>query len=148
MDALIGGVIITPLKIVPVEDGDILHAVKRSSPGFVDFGEAYFSTILPGRIKAWKKHLRMTLNLVVPEGCVRFVIFDDRPDSPSRGQIAEIRLSRSHYARLTVPPGLWMGFQCVGENAGLILNLADMEHDPSEAERLPIEGIPFDWNIK
>lgn len=148
MDSLVSGVMLTPLKIVPVEDGDILHVIKRTSPGFVDFGEVYFSTILPGRIKAWKKHHRMTLNLAVPMGCVRFVIFDDRQTSESHGQVSEIRLSRSHYARLTVSPHLWVGFQCMGEAPGLILNFADIEHDPSEADRLPIDAIPFDWNKK
>lgn len=148
MDVLISGVMLTPLKIVPVEDGDILHAIKRSSPGFVDFGEAYFSTILPGRVKAWKRHRRMTLNLVVPEGSVRFVVYDDRQDAPSAGRFAEFRLSRDYYARLTIPPRLWVGFQCAGDIPGLILNFADIEHDPSEADRLAIDGIPFDWSAK
>lgn len=146
MGPLISGVILTQLQIVPVEDGDVLHVIKHSSPGFVSFGEAYFSTILPGRIKAWKKHHRMTLNFAVPAGCVRFVIFDDRMNSPSYGQTDEIRLSLSNYVRLTVPPNLWVGFQCLGETQGLILNFADIEHEPSESERLPIEAIPFNWS--
>lgn len=148
MDTRISGVLLTPLRIVPVEEGNVLHAIKQASPGFSGFGEAYFSTILPGKTKAWKRHERMTLNLVVPVGNVRFVIFDDRKDSGSHGQTEEFRLSQDNYARLTVPPLLWMGFQCLGDSLGLILNVADMEHDPAEAERLPIDAIPFDWTLK
>lgn len=146
MDSLISGVKLTPLDIVPVEGGNVFHIIKRSSPGFLTFGEAYFSMILPNRIKAWKKHHRMTLNLIVPIGAVRFVIFDDRQNSASYGQMNEVSLSTKNYARLTIPPSLWLGFQCLEDTPGLILNVADIEHDPSEADRLPLDAFPFDWS--
>ena len=37
------------------------------------FGEAYFSKIKFNKIKAWKYHSKMTLNLAVPHGKVKFV---------------------------------------------------------------------------
>ena len=60
------GVILTPLKQIYNSKGDIFHAMKKSDKGFNGFGEAYFSTILKGEIKGWKKHTRMTLNIIVP----------------------------------------------------------------------------------
>ena len=67
---------VTPLKRVSVAGGDVLHAMKKSDTGYVDFGEAYFSLVEFGAIKAWKRHLQMTLNLVVPIGEVQFVLMD------------------------------------------------------------------------
>ena len=67
---------VTPLKRISVTGGDVLHAMKKSDPGYVDFGEAYFSLVEFGTIKAWKRHLQMTLNLVVPIGEVQFVLMD------------------------------------------------------------------------
>ena len=61
----IGGVILTPLKIIDVEGGDVLHGMKKSDTGYMGFGEAYFSMIKPGVIKAWKRHQKMTLNILV-----------------------------------------------------------------------------------
>ena len=42
-----------------------------------EFGEVYFSSIKPKSVKAWKLHKKMTLNIVVPVGKVRFALFDD-----------------------------------------------------------------------
>ena len=66
--------LLTPLKIIDVEGGNVLHAIKDTDQGFKKFGEAYFSTIEPGAIKAWKRHRKMTLNLVVPIGKIKFVM--------------------------------------------------------------------------
>ena len=68
---------VTPLKRIPVDGGDVLHAIKNGDLGYAGFGEAYFSIVELGTIKAWKRHLRMTLNLVVPVGQVIFVFVDE-----------------------------------------------------------------------
>ena len=85
----------------------------------------YFSIIKPGAIKAWKRHREMTLNLIVPLGAIRFVIYDDRKSSASNGVFQEVILSRKNYCRLTIPPMLWTGFQCVDENKSFLLNIED-----------------------
>ena len=59
-------IIVTPLARIPVVGGDVLRAMKSDDIGYVNFGESYFSIVHPGAIKAWKRHLLMTLNLVVP----------------------------------------------------------------------------------
>ncbi|MCE5175221.1 MAG: dTDP-4-dehydrorhamnose 3,5-epimerase [Bacteroidales bacterium] len=132
---MIEGVILTPLKQIYHPKGDLFHGMKKSDPGFTDFGEAYFSTIHAGEIKPWKKHFRMTLNLIVPVGKIRFVIHDDRTESPTRDETMSIELGPENYKRLTVPPGLWMAFEGIGETLNLLLNVADLEHDPEEVER-------------
>ena len=105
---MIEGVIVTPQTIIEVPGGDVLHAMKCHDPGYSGFGEAYFSTIEPGLVKAWKRHREMTLNLVVPMGAIRFVIFDDREGSSSQGAYHEIVISRESYNRLTVPPMVFL----------------------------------------
>ena len=69
-------ILVTPLERIPLKGGDVLHAMKCTDPGFVDFGEAYFSLIDIDAIKAWKRHLRMTLNIMVPLGAVQFVFIN------------------------------------------------------------------------
>ena len=132
---------VTPLKQIPVVGGDVLHAMKCTDPGFVDFGEAYFSKVEKGAVKAWKRHLQMTLNLIVPFGSVRFVFVD------SDGSLREEVIGENCYARLTVPPGIWFGFH--GESApySLLLNISDIPHFPDEVERKEINEIEFDWEI-
>ena len=145
---VIAGVTLTPLKIVKVADGDVFHGMKASDPGYSGFGEAYFSSVHHGVVKPWKRHRRMTLNLVVIGGLIRFVVHDDRPGSETCGTSVEYRLGLpDHYARLTVAPGLWMAFQGLAAGTSLLLNIADLAHDPAEAERGATDDFPFDWSL-
>ena len=147
MGQVINGVSLTALKIIELSDGNVLHAIKKDDPGFIGFGEAYFSTVNPGAIKAWKRHNEMTLNLVVPVGKIRFVIFDDRNGSTSFGRFYQVTLSKENYMRLTLPPKVWMGFQCVGNEAAILLNVANISHAPKEVDKKSIEEINFNWSI-
>lgn len=142
---LIDGVLITPQKRILNPGGDILHALKRTGSGYVGFGEAYFSTVHAGAVKGWKRHRRVTLNLVVPVGIIRFVIHDDRSASPTAGRFADISLGGENHARLTVPPGLWLAFQGCGDGHNLLLNIIDEEHDPSESDNIDLAATPFIW---
>ena len=81
MDGLIEGVTLYTLKRIKNPKGDILHALKCTDEGFGGFGEAYFTQIHSKEVKGWKRHNKMTLNLVVVAGCVKFVIYDDRENS-------------------------------------------------------------------
>lgn len=141
------GVVLTPLRIIPGENGDVLHAMKASDPTFSSFGEAYFSTVKYGSRKGWKKHTRMVLNVVVPVGEIGFVLYDERPGSATHRRFFEVSLSRKNYQRLTVPPGIWMAFFGGGEGENILLNMASIQHDPAEAENLPIDSqrIPYTW---
>ena len=139
------GVTVTKLNQISHSKGDIYHAMKASDVGFHGFGEAYFSTINEGEIKGWNKHKSMTLNLVVPMGEVAFVIYDDREKSRSMGRFFTVMLSPSSYQRLTIAPGLWMAFKCNGNKTNLILNMANMEHDPNEIDRLDLDQIDYNW---
>ncbi len=135
----IDDILLTPLQRISVSGGDVLHAMKCTDPGFVDFGEAYFSVVEKGAVKAWKRHLRMSLNLVVPVGQVRFVFMDEA------NHRREVEIGEDHYVRLTVPPRLWFGFQGLVAPQSLLLNIADILHDPDEVERKRVDEIRFDW---
>ena len=87
----------------------------------------------------------MTLNLVVPIGEIKFVIYDGREGSKTRDDIFEIVLSPDDYKRLTIPPNLWMGFQGLGEGLNLLLNLANIEHDPDESEKKDVVAFKYSW---
>ena len=138
---MIEGIELTPLKIIPNELGDVLHGMKASETTYRGFGEAYFSTVKKSVVKGWKKHLRMTLNLVVPTGSIRFVAYDDRDESNTCGQFFEVKLSKDNYYRLTSPPGIWLSFEGVGDGLNLLLNLASIEHDPTEVESCALDDI-------
>lgn len=135
---------INDLKIINLEKGDVLHALKSSDNSFINFGEAYFSTIKYEMIKAWKRHKLMTLNLIVPIGEVKFVVYDNRIlNNPAWH---EFSLSRNNYKRLTIPPMTWIGFQGLAKGESMVLNISNIPHDPNEQENIEIEKINYDWS--
>jgi dTDP-4-dehydrorhamnose 3,5-epimerase len=141
----LSNILVESLTQIEMANGNVLHAMKSKDLGYVDFGEAYFSWIKKGAIKAWKCHRGMTMNLIVPVGNVKFVfcILDDKK------KIEEYRVELigvDDYKRLTVPPGIWFGFQGMGYPSSLVLNIADIPHHENEVERLDLSDIDFEWN--
>lgn len=134
-------ILVTPLKRISTVGGDVLHALKASDSGFNGFGEVYFSWIKQGAIKAWKCHKSMTLNLIVPIGEIGFVFHLQNEKNRFRAE----NISEDRYARLTVPPGIWFGFQGKASGSSLLVNVANMEHNQDEMERKSLSEFAYKW---
>lgn len=147
---MIDGVVITPLRQISDERGKVMHMLRATDPVFTSFGEIYFSCVYPNAIKAWHIHKQMTLNYAVPHGQIKFVLYDDRNDSSTKGEIQEIYLGEDNYCLVTVPPLVWNGFMGLGTEMAIVANCASMPHDPDEIERRdPFDvSIPYDWTLK
>ncbi len=147
---MIEGVKITPLKQIFDERGKVMHMMKDSSPEFNKFGEIYFSCTNPNAVKAWHLHKKMTLNYAVVSGAIKCVLYDDRSESKTKGQIEEYFMSPENYYLLTVPPLIWNGWKSIGNNVSIVANCSDIPHDPDEILRKSIDNpdIDYDWGIK
>ncbi len=128
------GVILTPVKRIHHPKGDVYHALKATEESFDTFGEAYFTTVHFNDTKGWKKHTKMTMNLVVPVGKVCFYLHEEKS-----GETFSVELGEDNYQRLTVKPGVWMAFRGAGEGLNLVLNLASIPHDSNEAVNVDLE---------
>ncbi len=144
---MIEGVRTEKLKVFSDQRGRVMQMLRCDSKLFAGFGEIYFSTVNPGLVKAWKKHLRMTQHFAVPRGKIRLVIYDDRENSASRGAIQEIDTGEDNYMLIRIPPRLWYGFKAEGQETALIANCTDMPHDPEECLRREAEDktVPYKW---
>jgi len=147
---MIAGVKITPLRQFLDERGKVMHMLKVGDPAFQQFGEIYFSCVYPGAIKGWHIHKEMTLNYAVPHGHIKFVLYDERPASPTRGEVQEIFMGPDNYCLVTVPPMVWNGFKGIGNETAVVANCATIPHSPDEIERRdPFDpSIPYDWALK
>ncbi len=147
---MIDGVRATPLRQIGDERGKVMHMLRADAPHFVSFGEIYFSTVFPGVVKGWHVHKRMILNYAVPHGRIKFVLYDDRDGSPTRGEVNEFFLGPDNYQLVTVPPLVWNGFKGIGTEMAIVANCASIPHDPAEIDRLDPEDprIPYDWEIR
>ena len=84
----------------------------------------------------------MTLNFIVPLGEI-FFAFEDQD-----GAYREEVLGENHYARLTVPPRVWFGFKGRSLPYGILLNIANIPHDPTEVEHRNIDEVNYSWKVK
>ena len=139
--SILSNIVTTQLSTFDADGGRVMHGIKKNDTGYVGLGEVYFSYINPRAVKAWKKHNRMTLNLVVPLGKVRFVFCDPLNDDHYRVE----DVGEGNYVRLTVPPGIWFGFQGIALHPSLVTNIADLQHDPAEVDRQVVSSFDYQW---
>lgn len=144
---MIEGVLTVPLIIFSNESGQVLHMLRSDSPFFQKFGEIYFSTVNPGKVKGWKKHLKMTQHFAVPAGNIKLVIYDNREFSQTQGNIEEIDIGTYNYQLVIIPPLVWYSFSAVGTVPAIVANCADMPHDPEEMISInpDTSEIPYRW---
>ena len=131
---------VTPLKIKKISSGNVMRVLQKKELKKWSFGEAYFSKIKFKKIKAWKYHLKMTLNLAVPSGRVKFVFY-----SQKENRFRVIEIGERKYLRITVPPKVWFGFKGMAKNESIILNIANAEYNSKEILRLKKNKIKFNW---
>ncbi len=148
--APINGVEIKKINKIPDERGAIFHMLRSDEEMFEKFGEIYFSKIYKDVIKAWHIHSEMKLNYSVVYGMVKMVLFDDRKDSRTKGNIMEIFLGDENYMLVKVPQNVWNGFKGYGTDFSIVANCATIAHKKSEISRLDpfSDTIPYDWNLQ
>ena len=146
----IDGLQIQPRRRIADERGAIFHMLRADDEGFEGFGEIYFSLVYPGVVKGWHIHKEMTLNYAVPVGMIKLVCYDDRPGSPTQGNLVEIHTGELDYALVTIPPLVWNGFKGIGTGPALVANCSTIPHDPAEIDRVdPFDNeIPYDWALR
>ncbi|MDC8772739.1 dTDP-4-dehydrorhamnose 3,5-epimerase [Roseateles albus] len=137
------GVTTTKLRRIQTVGGDVLHGMKNIDAGFDGFGEVYFSFIKPQQVKGWKRHEKMTLNFVVPVGEIQVCVCDEKSGDSSSFVLGP--RTDELYNRLTIRPGLWVAFGGLGSTESLLVNIASIPHDPTEATNVPLDSFSWSW---
>ena len=147
---MIKGVKEVSLKQIADERGKIMHMLKSTDEHFEKFGEIYFSCAWPGTIKAWHIHKSMTLNNAVISGRAKLVLYDDRPESPTRGELNEFFIGEDNYKLIKIPPGIINGYKAFGDKLVVLANCASDPHDKNEISYIdPFKNeIPYNWDLK
>lgn len=147
---MIEDVKVKQLKRICDERGTIMHMLRCDDSIFEKFGEIYFSCVYPNVIKGWHLHKKMTLNYAVIKGMIKLVLYDDRDNSSTKGELMEIFMGENNYILVKIPPNIWNGFKGIGTKMAMIANCGTIPHDPKEIKRMdPFDtSIPYNWNIK
>lgn len=145
----IEGVIVTPLKLLPNEKGRLMEVQRADDPHFPGFGQVYITQSFAGVIKAWYRHRTQIDQLAAITGTAKLVLFDDRPESSTRGQVQTIMMGETMPRLALIPTGVWHGFQAMGDTSAFFLHLNDTPFDfanPDEDRLDPHDPrIPYSW---
>lgn len=108
---------------------------------------AYATCCFPGAVKAWHRHKIHTDRLWCVSGLARVVVAVEQiADEAPNGlyDIQEHVIGPLSPKLITIPPGVWHGFEAVGGEC-VVINCPDMEYDPDDEIRMSVDSIPFKW---
>jgi len=143
---MIDGVIITKLKIIKDERGQVMHMLRSDNSIFKSFGEIYFSTVFKDVIKGWHLHKESYLNYTCVYGEVKLALIDKRQNSETFDKTQEIILSPKKYQLVTIPPNVWNGFKGLSKNESIIANCLSIPHNENEMVRKDFNDPYFKYN--
>ena len=149
---LIDGVTIKQLKVIPDERGRLMEILRCDDELFLDFGQVYMTTTLPGVVKAWHLHKKQHDNVCCVFGMIRLGLYDDRDGSPTRGMTNEFYMGTHRPLLVQIPPLVYHGWKCVSVEEALIVNTVTKPYDYKEPDEFRLDAhdpaVPWDWTRK
>lgn len=107
----------------------------------------YTAMIRPNKIKGWVVHREQDDRLFVSQGTLRFVLYDDRKDSPTHKMLNEIFIGEQSRALIIIPAGVYHALQNVGRTDAVFVNVPTKAYNHANPDkyRLPIHNdlIPY-----
>ncbi|MCK4668037.1 dTDP-4-dehydrorhamnose 3,5-epimerase family protein [Candidatus Dependentiae bacterium] len=149
---MIDGVKVKKLKVIPDERGNLMEIFRNDDEFFENFGQVYLTTAYPGVTKAWHFHKDQTDHMTVIKGMMKIVLYDDREDSPTKGEINEFFVGVRNHVLVRIPKGIYHGFKCISTDEALVINIPDKTYNyktPDEFRLDPHKNdIPYNWDRK
>jgi len=119
--------------------GNILRGFRKDDKFPGTSAEIYFSWINKKKIKGWKLHKKMSMNLVVPVGKVKFVFYNGN-------KFKALIIGENNYKRIFVPSNVYFAFQNLSKKKSLIVNNASIIHqNRNETLVKSLNKINYSW---
>lgn len=120
------------------------HLLKR-------LGQTAVTKSYPGVIKAFHWHQHQDDIWYIVDGMARVVLYDRRPDSPTRGVTQVIYAGEDNPVLVLIPAGLAHGYQVLGNKPVILFYYVTQAYDPAHPDEQRIDfddpHIGFDWSI-
>lgn len=107
----------------------------------------YCFTIRPGVVKGWGVHRKHEDRYCLLHGEMEVVLYDERPDSPTRGLVSKFVLSEVDRKLVNIPAGVWHADHNIGARDAVVVNFPTIQYDHADPDkfRLPLDTdqIPY-----
>jgi dTDP-4-dehydrorhamnose 3,5-epimerase len=103
---------------------------------------SYFVTIRPGVIKGWALHEHHEDRYFIISGELEVLLYDDRPESSTRGLLAKVYLTHHRRRLLCIPTGIWHADHNVGQTDVILANYPTLPYNHADPDkyRLPLNN--------
>ncbi|HPP05824.1 MAG TPA: dTDP-4-dehydrorhamnose 3,5-epimerase family protein [Syntrophorhabdaceae bacterium] len=149
---MIKDVWVKQLRLIPDERGRLMEILRCDDEGFIKFGQVYMTTTYPHVVKAWHYHKLQDDFIVCVKGMLKLVLYDEREDSPTKGEINEFFIGDYRPLLVKVPKMVWHGWKCISEEEALVINIPTEPYNretPDEYRQDPhVNNIPYNWERK
>jgi len=149
---MIDGVVVKKLRAIPDERGRVMEILRSDDEFFSRFGQVYMTTAYPGVVKGWHYHKKQTDHLAVVKGMLKLVLYDDRDDSPTKGEINEFFLGEHNPVLVKIPPLVLHGFKCIGDEEAICINVPSEPYRSEQPDEFRVDphqnDIPYVWDRK
>lgn len=143
-DGVIADCPVSPLRKFSDDRGWLSEIFRNDErPDGHDPAMAYVSETLPGVSRGPHAHREQSDLFAFFDGRFRVYLWDDRPDSPTKGIRQVFEAGREQPMTVRIPPGVVHAYRCLSETPSLILNLPDrMYAGPGRAE--PVDEVRYE----
>lgn len=151
----IDGVKVVDLGVMEDERGYLIEIARLATdtePHAVvhQFGQVYLvGDQARGTIRAFHKHAELWDWFFISHGSAKFVLKDDRPQSPTYGQMMTVTASVRKPRLIVVPPGVYHGWMSLEDDTQLVSTASHVynRQNPDEV-RISPEAFGDVWTVK
>lgn len=133
-----------------VEPGIFLEVLRDSDKLMSKFAQSNFSVAHKGTIKAFHWHKFQDDLWFIGAGKAKIVLYDQREDSPTKGQTEVITAGEDNYKVVLIPTGVVHGYKVISDNPCLLFYHVTKEYDREQPDEERIDPydktINFDWD--
>ena len=148
---IIKGVFVKKLKVIPDDRGFLMEMIRNDDPFWKNkFGQVYMTVCKPGYVKGWHYHNLQDDHFVVIKGTGRVLLYDNRKDSPTKGNYLEFIMGENNPLCVVIPKGVLHGIECNEDEECYLVNTVTEAYNYSNPDEFRVDpfdnDIPIKWN--
>jgi len=125
--------------------GYVYEMLRKDDDAFVGFGQSYISAINPGVVKGFHKHAKQTDYITCVHGQIKLVLVSDIGDAYV---LEEHHLGPLALKMITVPPEIYHGWSCIGNEPALVLSISTHLFNPDNPDEVSVDAYNNPWGYK
>ncbi len=137
--------------VAHVDDrGYLIEIIRATDPYFTKFGQVYLvGNFAKGTIRAFHKHKVLWDWFFISHGSAKFVLVDDREDSPTYKEMNTFVVCSRNPSLIVVPPGVYHGWMSLEDDTQMISTASEVynRENPDEV-RIPPDSFGDVWTVK